>query len=721
MRALERCGLRAACLCALVALAASVVAEENYLIVSAPDYVGSAPLEQFIAAKTDMGFVVSVYAPPAGTTNSAIKSHIQSLWGTSESPRYLLIVGDTDGSTSTASTIPHWVGQGSRQATTDLPYACMDGGDDWYPNMYLGRFSVRTVDHLQAIVDKTLQVETGTFPDPEYTKRAALLATSDGTAQAEMNHDWVISHYLEPAEFTTTRIYAAQGGGTSDITAAVNNGALFVVYFGHSSSSGWWEPGFDQSNVQALSNEGLYGLAMGWSCNTAHYDMSECFGETWQRVPNKGAAAYLSASNYVWWGSVDEWDSSRRMERYFFQSIFEDQIWQVGPAWQAALWRILADPDYGPTHDHTRNIFEEMVLLGDPSLRLPALPLRVQLESVIPEFVAPGSPTTLQVRIQSMDEEYVPGSGLLHYRMAGGEFATTEVTPVSGELFEAILPGAACGDVPEFYFSATGDGGSIEYYPEDAPAELLTTTVASITTIVSDNFESDQGWTVASAAGMDGMWERGNPVGDGSRGDPTDDCDGSGQCYLTGNEIGNSDVDGGPTILTSPVLDLTGWHDVVLRYGRWFMCDDTVPPAQDFLEVQVSIDDGATWSQLSYVASHNGWVHEEFHLADYVVPTAQCRLRFIAEDVPNDSVTEAGIDAVWIFDWDCADGLVPGDMNCDGSLNAFDIDPFVLALTDPAGYAAAYPDCDIARADINEDGVVNAFDIDPFVGLLIEP
>jgi hypothetical protein len=59
-----------------------------------------------------------------------------------------------------------------------------------------------------------------------------------------------------------------------------------------------------------------------------------------------------------------------------------------------------------------------------------------------------------------------------------------------------------------------------------------------------------------------------------------------------------------------------------------------------------------------------------------------------------------------------------GDLNCDGVVNAFDIDPFVVALTDPNGYEAAYPDCDRWRADINGDGAVNAFDVDPFVELL---
>ena len=63
-------------------------------------------------------------------------------------------------------------------------------------------------------------------------------------------------------------------------------------------------------------------------------------------------------------------------------------------------------------------------------------------------------------------------------------------------------------------------------------------------------------------------------------------------------------------------------------------------------------------------------------------------------------------------------GYALGDLNCDGLINTFDIDPFVLALTDPAGYAAAYPNCDLMLADIDENGAVNTFDIDPFVQLL---
>ena len=62
-----------------------------------------------------------------------------------------------------------------------------------------------------------------------------------------------------------------------------------------------------------------------------------------------------------------------------------------------------------------------------------------------------------------------------------------------------------------------------------------------------------------------------------------------------------------------------------------------------------------------------------------------------------------------------------GDLNCDGVINFDDINPFVLALSDPAGYQATYPNCDINTGDINGDGHVNFDDINPFVTLLSGP
>ncbi|MBL8879621.1 MAG: hypothetical protein JNG88_10925 [Phycisphaerales bacterium] len=63
--------------------------------------------------------------------------------------------------------------------------------------------------------------------------------------------------------------------------------------------------------------------------------------------------------------------------------------------------------------------------------------------------------------------------------------------------------------------------------------------------------------------------------------------------------------------------------------------------------------------------------------------------------------------------------VASGDLNCDGFVNNFDIDAFVLALTNSGVYALTFPLCDSNAADVNHDGAVNNFDIDSFVTCLV--
>jgi 6-phosphogluconolactonase (cycloisomerase 2 family) len=68
--------------------------------------------------------------------------------------------------------------------------------------------------------------------------------------------------------------------------------------------------------------------------------------------------------------------------------------------------------------------------------------------------------------------------------------------------------------------------------------------------------------------------------------------------------------------------------------------------------------------------------------------------------------------------WGSLSSPLLGDLNCDGVLSVSDIGPFVLALTDPAGYAAEFPNCDVNLADMNGDGIISVSDIGPFVAVL---
>ncbi|MFI4916081.1 MAG: GC-type dockerin domain-anchored protein [Phycisphaerales bacterium JB060] len=212
---------------------------------------------------------------------------------------------------------------------------------------------------------------------------------------------------------------------------------------------------------------------------------------------------------------------------------------------------------------------------------------------------------------------------------------------------------------------------------------------------MSFDFETAPGWTVESTSLTDGEWERGVPAGDGDRQDPLTDFDGSGQAWLTANRAGNSDVDGGPTVLTSPVFDLSGSSDAIVSYARWFQSINGV--TDDFL-VQFSDNGGLTWSGADFT-SHDpsGWVQASVRVSDVVDVTDEFRVRFVANDNPNDSVTEAGIDAFSIF----VDGgsACRADFDGNGELDIFDF----LAFQNAFGAG------DLA-ADFDGNGTLDIFD-----------
>jgi hypothetical protein len=259
-------------------------------------------------------------------------------------------------------------------------------------------------------------------------------------------------------------------------------------------------------------------------------------------------------------------------------------------------------------------------------------------------YVPPGLETRIDVEILPGGENYVPGSGMLHYRFDGAAFNTVPLTHLGGDLFEAVMPRTSPGDAPEFYFSAQGDGGTTIYSPPGAPSDVYAFDVAIIATLFYEDFENDLGWAVSSINLTDGEWERGDPAGDGTRGDPLEDADGSGKCFLTDNLAGNSDVDGGPTTVTSPSFDLSS-GDARISYSYWFYNDD----GDDPFDVEISNNGGASWTPVSTtVGGGGGWLQAGFYVGDFVSPTSQVKVRFSATDDPNDSVTEAGLDAVSI-------------------------------------------------------------------------
>lgn len=268
-----------------------------------------------------------------------------------------------------------------------------------------------------------------------------------------------------------------------------------------------------------------------------------------------------------------------------------------------------------------------------------------------PELLNLDEPAVFAVEVIAIGQSYVADSAMLHYRYDGGNFSTAPLALVDGNLFEATLPAPAdCDEVPEFYISAEGSVGGLATRPADAPATVFTARVGTPLFLIDDDFEQDQGWTVQNFDLTDGAWERGVPVGGGDRGDPAGDFDLSGQCMLTANRDGNSDVDGGPTVLISPTIDLSDAIDPILTYARWFSVDNG---DDDRLDVEISNDNGNSWTLVESAGNWPGWFQQAVHVIDFVELSSQVKVRFSVSDNPNDSIVEAAVDGFSISDVAC--------------------------------------------------------------------
>lgn len=276
-----------------------------------------------------------------------------------------------------------------------------------------------------------------------------------------------------------------------------------------------------------------------------------------------------------------------------------------------------------------------------------------------------GLPTSLSIGVPAnvtiqAGPSIVAGSPTLHYRYQGGAFTAQVMTPGANSLYVGTLPAPQCGDTPQFYISATNASCGAVSSPPGAPTNFHAPTLAGgvEVALVSDNFQTDLGWSTTVNGATSGQWQRGVPVNDPSWAyDPASDGDGSGSCWLTQNELGNTDVDNGSVTLLSPTFDLAG-GSVALRY--FYYLNLTVADGVDRLLVEVSTNGSAgPWVALAtHTSSATTWRTHEITAAQIaaagLVPSANTRVRFTANDSGTQSIVEAGVDGFRIVRTACS-------------------------------------------------------------------
>ena len=239
-----------------------------------------------------------------------------------------------------------------------------------------------------------------------------------------------------------------------------------------------------------------------------------------------------------------------------------------------------------------------------------------------------------------------------------------------------------------------------------------------LATTFYDDFETDQGWVATVNGATSGGWEMGIPVNDSTWDyDPESDSDDSGSsCYLTENQLGNTDVDNGSVILTSPTIDMSG-GEVTIGYAYYlYLTSNEI--GNDRLLVEINTNNGTgTWTTIALHETDGGltWRNHVISQPDLdsagVTPTSTSKLRFTCNDANTQSVVEGGLDAVKVsiaFDYG------NGDMDDDGDVDLFDFALFQQCFGSLVG-----PGCE--PANLASDDMIDMTDFAEFEALLGGP
>lgn len=299
--------------------------------------------------------------------------------------------------------------------------------------------------------------------------------------------------------------------------------------------------------------------------------------------------------------------------------------------------------------------------------RMGAPPVTLTPVAALPDVLDPAGFTFDVTIAEDQPGDFVLGSAQLHYD-AGKGWTSAPLANLGGGTYRAQLPAMACGLEVPYYVSALASDGTTWTAPSVAAGlTYLGLSATDRDIALSQTMETNQGWT-AGIAGDDattGIWERGDPLGTVAQSEDDHTPAGS-ECWFTGQgtpggSVGENDVDGGTTTLLSPVLDLSGLTEPNISYWRWYVNSSVgSPDADDVFLVDVSNDGGSSWTNVETLdptvhEQMGAWIQTSFRVADYVKPTASVRMRFIASDLNNGSIVEAGIDDFEVTEVMCAD------------------------------------------------------------------
>lgn len=358
----------------------------DYVVVTHDDFLSAAA--ELAAAREEQGMrtrVVSiddVYDQFAFGRHlpDALRSFIAATQSWSVPPRWFVLLGD--GSFDYKRAIPPVDVYDNRtfipvrlydspffETATDNWFADVQG-NDLYPDVYLGRLPVESVEEAHAVVNKILDYErrdyAGNFEErflivaDDITETWETIFTAYGD---ELGGSLPL--FVQPTKvYLGSPAYPTASSASSAITSTWNQGVLGVNYFGHGSRDVWADEDiFDTTQMAALGN----------TQRPAFVVVMNCLNGVFQFPNEGGAGRSLGESVLLADGGGVGFAGTTSLAYAEPQVIMDRAFWDIALAADPVtvgeaftLSKVLLANDVAAERD----VIESWVLLGDPAMTL---------------------------------------------------------------------------------------------------------------------------------------------------------------------------------------------------------------------------------------------------------------------------------------------------------------------------------------------------------------
>ena len=208
--------------------------------------------QQLVEWRHQRGYVVyTANLSETGSSSSSIKNYIQNAYNNFDpSPEYVAFVGDVGGSYSVPTFYEDWGHDyWGDQCEGDQPYSQLNG-NDLFPEVLVGRISVRSSSNISNIVNKIIHYEKATYMGDlnEFYERAAVMGDPGDSGLSTVITARYVENVMEAYGVEDVRIKISGSSWTSWMENRLEEGVAYFQYRGFYGVSGFDNGDIDDAN-----------------------------------------------------------------------------------------------------------------------------------------------------------------------------------------------------------------------------------------------------------------------------------------------------------------------------------------------------------------------------------------------------------------------------------------------------------------------------------------